>query len=47
MCALAIYDAWLAQGEAEPETLPDVDCYDWDAIDDRLLEILSVGGKNQ
>jgi chorismate synthase len=47
MCALAIYDAWLAQGEAAPETLTDADCYDWDAIEAQLSKILAAGGKNQ
>jgi len=33
MCALAIYDAWLAQKELAPDTVSDIEGYDWDLID--------------
>jgi len=33
MCALVIYDAWLSQQELAPETVSEVDAYDWEAID--------------
>jgi hypothetical protein len=33
MCALAIYDAWLAQKELAPDTVSDIEGYDWDLMD--------------
>jgi len=33
MCALVIYDAWLSQQELAPETLSEMDAYDWEAIE--------------
>jgi chorismate synthase len=45
MCALAIYDAWLSQGELAPRALTDIDDYEWDTIEGYLSEILSVRDK--
>nr|AGS53244.1 hypothetical protein [uncultured bacterium contig00001] len=36
MCALVVYDAWLAQSDLAPETLSSVCDYDWDKIEKLL-----------
>jgi chorismate synthase len=38
MCALAVYDAWLAQADLAPETLSDINEYDWGLIEELLYK---------
>jgi len=45
MCALAIYDAWLAQAELVPETVYNVGEYDWDLMENILSKLTAEPNK--